>query len=291
MTDSLITILNTKLITTGYFTKLFGLSEQVTKDGVTRPLLYKTRDERIEVTNFDELNGSVYWRKTGDIRVSESLEESLRSAEKLMQLSIPLKLVAVGNREMMPDDNNVTAENFARSLFGTIAANLNGNARRILRAKTVRLSLTSISDNARSIMTSEFPGSSQFELGENLIIVSLEMDAIISIYESCIPVDCDPISACEALLMSLSAAQKNECILPTYDFSDPVVFGNLTDEQIDALTDELCSGGGGGVVEIVNQFGDVMAEPECGTQYTVEELVTVRDTIDANSATIIDPIL
>jgi hypothetical protein len=52
-----------------------------------------------------------------------------------------------------------------------------------------------------------------------------------------------PVDDCEALLHSLTSEQLNECILPSYNFANPAVFGNLTQQQIDDLTDELCGGG------------------------------------------------
>jgi hypothetical protein len=52
-----------------------------------------------------------------------------------------------------------------------------------------------------------------------------------------------PVDDCEALLHSLTSEQLNECILPSYNFANPAVFGNLTQQQLDDLTDELCGGG------------------------------------------------
>jgi hypothetical protein len=53
-----------------------------------------------------------------------------------------------------------------------------------------------------------------------------------------------PIDTCEILINGLSESQLNQCILPSYDFSDDIVLVNLTNQQRIDLTAEF--GGGGG---------------------------------------------
>ena len=50
-----------------------------------------------------------------------------------------------------------------------------------------------------------------------------------------------PVDACDLLLARLTEEQKNECILPSYDFSDTVVQSNVTVQQQSDLTSWLCS--------------------------------------------------
>jgi len=82
---------------------------------------------------------------------------------------------------------------------------------------------------------------------------------------------CDPESEevvptpCELLLDSLNENKLNTCILPEYDFCDEDVINSLTDEQIECLENEF----GGGAVNIKDQDGNVIAQPACGTDYTV----------------------
>lgn len=55
--------------------------------------------------------------------------------------------------------------------------------------------------------------------------------------------DCPPTSLnrCTAITQNLTADDKNECILPTYVFSDTVVQGNVTAQQQTDLINWLCS--------------------------------------------------
>lgn len=55
--------------------------------------------------------------------------------------------------------------------------------------------------------------------------------------------DCSnlPYDSCDVLLGNLTEAQKNDCILRSFDFSDPVVQGSTTVQQQTDLTNWLCS--------------------------------------------------
>lgn len=288
MTESIVSLLNTKLLATGYFKTLYGLADFKTSEGRTIPYMYCSKGNYKEVSNFDELNGSVYWRKTGEIRVTDGTSTAVKLNSRLLVMTIPLKMVATISRNRAGNDTGSTPENVAMSLFKSIASNLNGNIRQILQAKSIRLELNTINDDTRVIASEEFKGTGLTSLGDDLFMVSITLDAVMSIYEDCIPVDCDPTEACENLLLWLSAAQKNECILPAYDFTDPNVYNNLTDAQETALIDLLCEGSG--VVNIKDQDDNIIATPACGTDYFVEVLTAIVDTIDSNTATIIDPI-
>lgn len=86
--------------------------------------------------------------------------------------------------------------------------------------------------------------------------------------------DCDtafPATFCDALNQFLTATDKNECILPTYDFSDTNVTDNFTVLQENDLTNLLCGGPVGGIIyqlppltgqivsQVANDDGDNLA--------------------------------
>jgi hypothetical protein len=54
--------------------------------------------------------------------------------------------------------------------------------------------------------------------------------------------DCgnNTLNRCTAILQNLTSTDLNECILPTYDFSDTTVQANVTAQQRSDLTDWLC---------------------------------------------------
>ena len=83
------------------------------------------------------------------------------------------------------------------------------------------------------------------------------------------PIDCPNdtgVTACEKLLASLTEEERNECILPTYDFSDTTVQVNVTGQQQTDLTDWLCTTPSIDQYSMsyngVNQFLQVVSYPE-----------------------------
>ena len=74
------------------------------------------------------------------------------------------------------------------------------------------------------------------------------------------------VDACLALLASLSEEQRNECLLPTYVFSDTTVQVNVTGQQQTDLTDWLCTTPSIDQYSMsyngVNQFLQVVSYPE-----------------------------
>lgn len=244
MTEHIITLLNQRLLTTGYFKpdNLFGLCEIIEKDKVVRPLQYCGKGDFKNVSDFDQYNGSAYWRKIGPITSQDIDSTSLVASNKMVRLTIPLRVVATCLREKMIIDGPYNAQVFGNSLLKVLNKNLNGNTRQLIGARSITLTLNSLDDNNETIMNTEFKGG-QKRLSEKLVIVALNFLIIVDIRQDCIGSECELLDPCEALLTALSTAQKNECILPDYDFSDPNVLSNLTVEQEAALIEALCESG------------------------------------------------
>lgn len=242
MTENIINLLNARLLTTGYFRQLYGLSELVKQDGVSYPVvtMCNGKGEKKHVSNFDEINGSCYWRRSGDISFSDIDATNNFSNNKLTIVSFPLRLIAVVNRQMMTVDGPYNAEVLGQSIYGVLNQHLNGNIRRAIGARAVYMSLNSLEDNNEKIFSVEFSGSEVKTLSDELVICALNLTVSAEILASCIGNECDLMDACEALLSCLTTAQKNECILPAYDFSDEGVLSNLTENQRNDLIEELC---------------------------------------------------
>ena len=72
-------------------------------------------------------------------------------------------------------------------------------------------------------------------------------DCSITMREDC---DLTIIDRCSSLLANISYGEKNDCILPTYNFSDDTVFNSLTAQQITDLNAQL----GGGITMTREEF-------------------------------------
>lgn len=189
MTNVIIPLLNTRLLTTNYFRDLFELCElkEDANDG-THPLQYSSQGEFKQVTNFDESNGVCYWRKTGAITSSE-LDNGLISSNKYVRLTIPLRLVACVKRELMSIDNPYNGELLAYDLFAVLNANLNGTIRTTLGARQIGLSIRSLEDNKIQILETELKKSKT--LSDDFVICAINLDVLVDIQQRCIVSLCD----------------------------------------------------------------------------------------------------
>jgi hypothetical protein len=244
MLENVISLLNTQLETTGYFREIFGLAEQKKFDNESRPQIYCSNGEWKPVTNFDESNGLSYWRLNSKVTFQDSDAKSMVPNDKLVTVRMPLRLVAVVKRDLMSVDNEFNPEILGRSIFAVLLKNLNGVIRRNIGANTINMSLNDMDLSSQSILNAEFGGNKITDIKTKMVIVAINLTINIDVRQSCINLECPLVDACTALLQSLSDSQKNNCILPSYDFTSSAVYNNLTDQQREDLITLLCTSSG-----------------------------------------------
>lgn len=88
------------------------------------------------------------------------------------------------------------------------------------------------------------------------------------------------VDACLALIANLSEEQMNECLLPTYDFRDPVVRINTTVQQQSDMTNWLCTPTGcftifKGLDEYVKIMNDPSVSFDIGDTFSVSAWVNI----------------
>lgn len=192
MVSEIITELNTRLTTqTNYFREAYGLARFVKSGDVTYPALYCGNGEYKNVSDFDMLNGSCYWRKSGAITSSPIDNTSTVSSKKMVRLSIPLRLVGVVKRELMTEDSPYNSDILARSVFAVLNKNLNGNIRQTIGARAIYLDLNSIDDDIRAITKAEFDGLDQEQINDSLVVFAINITIGVEIRQDCIGMECD----------------------------------------------------------------------------------------------------
>lgn len=242
MTNLIIPILNTRLLASNYFQKdhIYDVCDLLPSgESGTRPSQYTAKGEWKTVVNFDESNGMCYWRMPSKITSTE-LDDSLVSSNKYIRLNIPLRLIAVVNRENMNVDSYANSELLANDLFARLNKNLNGSSlRSLIGARQISLSVESLEHNKDEILNAELKKG--LTLSPKYVVCAINLSVIIDIQQKCIDSSCNLLTDCQALLASISEIQKNQCILPAYDFSNTSVTDNLTDPQREALIELLCT--------------------------------------------------
>lgn len=247
MINHVIDILNTRLRLSGLISQQFGLTELVTDaNGQTSPKEYCGNGQWNEVSKFDHYSGTSYWRKNGDISMSET--NGFIACDRFIDFSIPLFLVLVVRKSVM-NDNQYTPDNIAT----VITSDLVGNSATLKSAITARrasISVIGYDTDSEAIMSREYSNVEATRLRTDYAHISLNIVVNISIKSTCIPNDCSPSDACARLLASLTRAELLDCILPWYDFTNTEVVNSLTPQQEIDLQTALCSGGEPATIQI-----------------------------------------
>jgi len=258
MLNHIITYLNTRLATTGYFTTMFEFVElKPQKDKPVAPMAY-CNNEWIDVSNFDKANGTSYIRLRSAISITEKNNTHV-SGETLLNISYPLRVVGVVKNSHLLDNNSFRsinlAQDIAMAMTNTGAIQLNTS----LKSRSVDILVSSLNVDAVSVMREEMPAvSERYEY----TIVAVDINVNVEISQDCYEDTCgNTVTSCSALNAALTQQEKNTCILPTYDFSNDEVFNSLSDTQEDDLTDRLC--GAVGDANVQNSTGSYDVDVAC----------------------------
>src|SRR5689334_565309 len=96
MLEAIITYLQGKLFSSNYFEKVWPLctikENKVT--GEMFPVHYTQQGEYEDVSNFDFVNGSSYFRKNGDVSIARAESQLFNSCQNLVTVTIPLKIIS-----------------------------------------------------------------------------------------------------------------------------------------------------------------------------------------------------
>lgn len=133
MIKDVINYLNTKLSTLGYFNNVICLAERIEREGRVYPAQYATNGEYAEI-NLDVLGSTCYWRKNGDVSISE--EDNTGGIGIQYKTTIPLKFVGFIKKET--SDDQYFADNLIAGIIGNLTVS-NSALKTALKAKTVRI--------------------------------------------------------------------------------------------------------------------------------------------------------
>lgn len=224
MLKSVIQYINTRLLTTGYFNNLYELVEIKPQKVGSAPMVYCTGGEYKDINT--EKNTS-YVRLLRSISISES-SKVYRSGEVVLNITIPLRVVGLVRN--VETDDSYKGANLASDIAKTIAAN--SMLASVVNARTIDFIPTSLLINTQELYRQEFPGTENTDAPYNYVMAGVDFNVIIEITQECWETACgDTVTDCQVLLASLTTEEKNECILPSYDFSNLSVQSNVTLEQ------------------------------------------------------------
>lgn len=237
MINNVIDILKTRLSLSGLVSQSYGLCELVTDaKGQTSPKEYCGSDQWNDISDYGNYAGVSYWRKSGDITMSESTGNV--ACDRFIDFTIPLYLVLVIRKSVM-NDNQYTPDSIATTIIRDLIGN-SATLKSAVGARRASVSVTGYDTDAESVMAREYNAVDAARIRTDYAHISLNVSVTISIKSDCIPNDCSPSDSCERLLASLTNSELLDCILPSYDFADTTTLDHLTAQQELDLQTALC---------------------------------------------------
>lgn len=234
MLKSIVQYINTRLLTTGYFNNLYELVELKPQKVGSAPMVYCTDGEYKDINT--EKNTS-YVRLLRNISITES-SKVYRSGETVFNVTIPLRVVGLVRN--VNEDDSYKAVNLAGDICKVVSEN--SMLASVVNARTIDFIPTSLLVNSQELYRQEFPGTEKEDARYDYTMAGVDFNVVIDITQECWETACgDTITDCHVLLAGLTTQEKNECILPSYDFSNDEVYNNLTVQQIIDLTTRICS--------------------------------------------------
>lgn len=234
MLKHIVQYINTRLLTTGYFKSLYEYVEiKPKKDFGSAPMVYCTGGEWKDIDT--EKNVS-YIRLLRPISITEGTNTRV-SGETVLNISIGLRVVGIV-RNTSEDDSYKWA-NLAFDMSKVIS-DTSANLTTILNARMVDIIPSSLHINTVDVFKAEFPGNQKTDMRYNYTMAAVDLNVSIEITSDCWELLCgNAVTDCDVLLAALTTSEKNECILPSYVFSNDDVFNNLTVSQQNDLSDQL----------------------------------------------------
>jgi len=220
MIESIVSILNARLETTGRIDKRYCLAEkrERSKDGASVPYSYEGKGELQPV---DIGNPSLsWWRLTGQ----PSFNETPTTASVSKQTAIyPLRLVVMFRRKDSTKDDGFSPAWLAEDLSNNLTFS-NGDLKTALKASDVRVNVTSMDAVTNSVWDDEFDNLQFTDPNYKTALIALELNVTVTALKSCWVNECDYDSD----------------ILHLFDFCKQGVVDRLTAAQVTCLTDALC---------------------------------------------------
>lgn len=189
MIKNIIEYLNCQLSSLNLFEKQFSLCERITKGDKIFPAEYKSKGEYVQINNFDKYNGVSYFRKNGDISISDETNTTT-SCGILKKISIPLLLICVIPRKKIEVDNNYTEDYIANKVLKSIITK-SGILKQSLKARNIDINVDAYSTDSIKIIDQEYSNIQKADINHKFIYISSEISVSIIIDKKCINDCCE----------------------------------------------------------------------------------------------------
>ncbi len=185
MIEQAITTINAAIKPLNYFEKQFELCEQVKNGDKIYPAQYCSEGQYDNI-NFDNSNGVSYWRKIGDVTITDA--EGLIACKDVLQFTYPMRLIGAVKKEKQSKDDAYSEERAIQSIISVITGS-NKTIKAATKAYRVDITPQAQSDDALTILQAEY--SEVPDINYNYSYFKIDVDFIFIIREDCIIKECD----------------------------------------------------------------------------------------------------
>lgn len=190
MIETIIDYLNIQLASTGLMEKMFCLCDLIYSKEGHRPAMYLRAGNLEEINNFTNYNGVSYWRKDGNVSISENDNYKVPApCDSILTFDIPLKLVCVVPKVKANEDNQYTDDEIALKLFRYLYDNptvLKNN----LNAIDCMINVTGWTTDNNTILSAEYSIPRPTDFDYKFSYISMEVKVVVVIKQSCLVDPC-----------------------------------------------------------------------------------------------------
>lgn len=189
MLNAAITYLNTLISATGYFGQTQGLVVLVKKDDTQYPAFYCGSGEYKKVSDFDQANGTTYWRLRSEPTDTEF--ESPTQVDTLLRRTYPLRLVCAVLRSTINTDNdNAYTEDKLSLAVQKVLKDREQTLMSTLSVDGASILFRGVNTNANDVFSTELINVSS-EIQARMLLMSIDIDLVLDYRGTCISDFCD----------------------------------------------------------------------------------------------------
>jgi hypothetical protein len=227
MVKDIITYLNAKIATVGYFETIYCLADRVKRGDAVYPAIYNGNNEYRDIVLNDNLGSISYWRKSGDVTIDDQNNSTTANGIEY-KMTIPLKLVCFVKKEQNDTNDQYFADNLCLSLIANVTTNTSA-LKTAMKAKKVSVIAGKYVTDSRAVVADEYDNV-PYEVRYTHSLFSIDFEVTIITNNQCYSDLCDALPI---------------------EFGYVTVTDNGTVTQVLCGGDYTCSGGSsGGDIEI-----------------------------------------
>lgn len=181
--------INNQLELLNYFEKSFEICEIITANDKTFPAEYKSKGEYTQINNFDKYNGVSYIRKRGSVSISEA-DDSLRSCGDLVNVSLPLKLIAIVPRKKLECDDKYSEDVIASTIMQALITK-SSVLKAAIAARIAKINIDSYNTDGANVLGEEYSGITPKDFNYKFAYLSIDLSVIATITKDCLVKDCE----------------------------------------------------------------------------------------------------